>query len=310
MTKTHIHTDTRAPVVRRGAIALAVLVGMSFATLGCGGGTSPSGGTTTSPTPEVSAGVSAEETPSEASAAEAITATVGHGTIAGSCRGVSSDGAATVILVAGLGNPGAQLATVSDALEARARVCWYDRPGLGSSDPVAHPQSLTSVVADLGTFLDQAGIEPPYVLVGHSFGASEAIRYAQIHPEDVAGFVAMNPVPPYHAWIRRAKKVETPEELESIEIDYYQGGNEESIDLTDTDLTLNPIPDEMPYVVMQSENCSGDFCERIKPVLRKATEELLGHLGARGRVVAFADRPHDLYSTNLADVVAEVTALL
>ncbi len=39
MTKTHIHTDTRAPVVRRGAIALAVLVGMSFATLGCGGGT-------------------------------------------------------------------------------------------------------------------------------------------------------------------------------------------------------------------------------------------------------------------------------
>jgi pimeloyl-ACP methyl ester carboxylesterase len=223
---------------------------------------------------------------------------------------VSTDGVPTVILVAGLGNPGAQLTTVRDALEPRTRVCWYDRPGEGASDPATHPQSLTSVVKDLGTFLKQAAIEPPYVLVGHSFGASEVIRYAQLHPKDVAGFVAMNPVPPYHQWIRRAKEVETPQELKANEIDYYKGSNEESIDLTDTDLTLNPIPDEMPYVVMQSENCPGDFCERIKPVLRKATEELLGHLGARGRFVAFPDRPHDLYSTNLDDVIAEVTALL
>ena len=102
----------------------------------------------------------------------------------------------------------------------------------------------------------------------------------------------------------------TPEELQANEVAFYTGENEESIDLTDTDLTLHPVPDEMPYVVMQSENCSGDFCARIKPVLRTATEDLLGHLGASGRFVAFDDRPHDLYSTNLADVVAEITRLL
>jgi hypothetical protein len=198
-----------------------------------------------------------------------------------------------VVLIAGMGNPGSQLAAVRDAL-GPARVCWYDRPGLGASDPVTHPQNLTSVVNDLAAFLEQAAIEPPYVLVGHSFGASEVIRYAQVHPNEVAGFIAMNPVPPYHEWIRRANEVETPEELKVMEIDFYKGSNEESIDLTDTDLTLDPVPDEMPYVVMQSENCDGDFCERIKPVLRKATEELLAHLGAGGRFVAFADRPHDL----------------
>ncbi len=303
-------TDSRAPAVRRRVVALVIVVGIGLASLGCAGDASPSGGTTTSPTAETSAGRSGEETPSEASTAEAISVTVGDGTIAGSCRGVSNDGAPTVILIAGLGNPGAQLATVGDALEQRSRVCWYDRPGQGASDSVARSQNLTSVVADLATFLEKAAIEPPYVLVGHSFGASEVIRYAQIHPEDVAGFVAMNPMPPYHEWIRRAKKVETPEELQSIEVDVYKGSNEESIDLTDTDLTLSPVPDKMPYVVMQSENCSGDFCERIKPVLRKATEELFGQLGAGGRFVAFPDSPHDLYSTNLADVVAEVTALL
>jgi pimeloyl-ACP methyl ester carboxylesterase len=215
-----------------------------------------------------------------------------------------------VILVAGLGNPGAQLATVGDALESRTRVCSYDRPGLGASDPVSHAQNLTSVVKDLAVFLKQAAIEPPYVLVGHSFGASEVIRYAQVHSKQVAGFVAMNPVPPFHEWIRRAKQVETPEELKSNEIDFYNGDNEESIDLTDTDLTLDPVPDTMPYVVMQSENCAGDFCKRIKPVLRKATKDLLGHLGADGRFVAFANRPHDLYLTNLDDVVAEITKLL
>ncbi|MEP7054123.1 MAG: alpha/beta hydrolase [Actinomycetota bacterium] len=222
---------------------------------------------------------------------------------------MSSDGAPTVILVAGMGNRGSQLARVRDAL-GPGRVCWYDRPGLGSSSPVTHPQNLTSVVEDLASFLHQAAIKSPYVLVGHSFGASEVIRYAQVHPKEVAGFVAMNPVPPYHEWIRRAKKVETPAELKTMEIDYYTGSNEESINLTDTDTTLDPVPDKMPYVVMQSENCGGDFCERIKPVLRKATEELLGNLGAGGRFVAFPDRPHDLYSTNLADVVAEVTKLL
>jgi pimeloyl-ACP methyl ester carboxylesterase len=309
MTDTYSRNLTRTPAMRRGVVTLTALLGINLATLGCGGDTSASGGTTTSPT----SGTSVQESPSETTSetpAEAVTATVRGGTITGSCLGVSRDGAPTVILVAGLGNPGAQLASVSYALESRTRVCWYDRPGQGSSDPVSHPQSLTTVVDDLGTFLVQAAIAPPYVLVGHSFGASEAIRYAQLHPADVAGFVAMNPVPPYHEWIRRAGKVETPEELQSMEIDFYKGGNEESIDLTDTDLTMDPIPDEMPYVVMQSEDCGGDFCERIKPVLRKATEELLGHLGAGGRFVAFPDRPHDVYSSNLDDVVAEVTKLL
>jgi pimeloyl-ACP methyl ester carboxylesterase len=301
----------RAPTVRRGAVPLAALLGICLATLGCGGNTSPSGTDTTSAgetTAEASAGPSTGG--SSETTVSAVTATVGGGTIAGSCRGASTGGAPTVVLVAGLGNPGAQLATVADALGSGTRVCWYDRPGLGSSDRITHPQNLTSVVKDLAAFLEQAAIKPPYVLIGHSFGASEVIRYAQVHPKEVAGFVAMNPVPPYHEWIRRAKAVETPEELKVTEIDFYKGDNEESIDLTDTDLTLAPVPDEMPYVVMQSENCGGDFCERIKPVLRKATEQLLGHLGARGRFVAFPDRPHDLYSTNLADVVAEVTKLL
>jgi pimeloyl-ACP methyl ester carboxylesterase len=305
-------TDTRspqrAPAVRRGALALAALLGLGLGTLGCGGGsTSPSGRAST-PAAESSTGPAEGRTPAETTA-EVVTATVHGGTIAGSCRGVSSDGTPTVILVAGMGNPGSQLVTVRDAL-GPGRVCWYDRPGVGASGPVTHPQNLTSVVKDLAAFLEQAAIEPPYVLVGHSFGASEVIRYAQLHPTEVAGFVAMNPVPPYHEWIRRARKVETPGELKVMEIDFYKGSNEESIDLTDTDLTLDPVPDEMPYVVMQSENCDGDFCERIKPVLRNATEELLGHLGAGGHFVAFADRPHDLYSTNLADVVAEVTKLL
>jgi pimeloyl-ACP methyl ester carboxylesterase len=305
MTGTHIRGRARG--VRRGAFALATLLGIGLGTLGCGGGdTSPSGRATT-PGTETSTGT-AGGTPTETTA-EAVTATVRGGTIAGSCRGVSSDGTPTVILIAGMGNPGSQLVTVRDAL-GPGRVCWYDRPGLGSSSPVTHPQNLTSVVKDLAAFLEQAGIEPPYVLVGHSFGASEVIRYAQVHPKEVAGFVAMNPVPPYHEWIRRAKEVETPEELKVMETDYYKGSNEESIDLTDTDLTLDPVPDEMPYVVMQSENCDGDFCDRIKPVLRKATEQLLGHLGAGGRFVAFTDRPHDLYSTNLSDVVAEVTKFL
>jgi pimeloyl-ACP methyl ester carboxylesterase len=280
-------------------VTVIAAIGLCLPSTGC---------TDTSPK---EAGPSGAATSPTASTSREVTVSVGGGrTIAGTCRGLSVSGSPTVVLVAGMGNPGNQLGTISSALEAETQVCSYDRPGLGSSNPVASKQTLGSVVDDLATFLDKGGIDPPYVLVGHSFGASEVIRYAQLHPDLVAGFVSMNPVPPYHEWLRRAGRVETAHELQSTEIDYYNGSNEESIDLTDTDLTASPIRDDIPYVVMQSENCTGDFCERIKPVLRKATEEILGHLGKGGRFLSFADKPHDLYQTNLPDVLREIRTML
>jgi hypothetical protein len=48
-------------------------------------------------------------------------------------------------------------------------------------------------------------------------------RYAQAHPDTVAGFVSMNPVPPAKTFLPMARKVETKDEYAS-ELAFYRRG--------------------------------------------------------------------------------------
>lgn len=43
--------------------------------------------------------------------------------------------------------------------------------------------------------LESIGVAPPYILVGHSWGAELIGRYAMLYPEDVAGMVYLDPTP-------------------------------------------------------------------------------------------------------------------
>ncbi|MBD0361868.1 MAG: alpha/beta hydrolase, partial [Coleofasciculus sp. C3-bin4] len=51
------------------------------------------------------------------------------------------------------------------------RVCIYDRAGYGWSDSSSKPRSSKHIVQELDALLTQACIEPPYILVGDSFGS-------------------------------------------------------------------------------------------------------------------------------------------
>lgn len=91
---------------------------------------------------------------------------------------------------------------VFTALAEHTRVCRYDRPGtiisgatVGLTDrstPVAMPRTIGDVAKDLEVLLDAAGLEPPFVLVGHSFGGWLQTYYAQTRPDDVVGLVLVD----------------------------------------------------------------------------------------------------------------------
>lgn len=76
-----------------------------------------------------------------------------------------------------------------EKLTRLARVCIYDRAGYGWSEHSPHPRTSNQIVKELDTLLTKAGIEPPYILVGNSFGSYNVRLYAHLFPQKVAGIV-------------------------------------------------------------------------------------------------------------------------
>jgi len=104
-------------------------------------------------------------------------------------------GDTTVVLIAGFGSDSTAWANVEPAIADDARVCSYDRPGTGTSGPAAAGTTFRTDANDLHELLHTIGEPGPYVLVGHSFGGAEAVTFASIHPDDVAGLVLVDASP-------------------------------------------------------------------------------------------------------------------
>jgi pimeloyl-ACP methyl ester carboxylesterase len=101
----------------------------------------------------------------------------------------SGEGSPTVVLEAGGNEPGYAWTSVQTKLAKATRACWYDRAGVGWSDPPRSPRTSATVISDLHEMLSRAGVPPPYVLVGASIGGEYARIYTSRYPQDVAGLV-------------------------------------------------------------------------------------------------------------------------
>jgi pimeloyl-ACP methyl ester carboxylesterase len=96
-------------------------------------------------------------------------------------------GSPTVVLDAGSGEWSAQWVRVQREVSHTTRVCAYDRAGMGWSEMGPEPRDAKWISSELHALLSKAGIEGPYVLVGHSFGGMYMLTYAARYPEEVAG---------------------------------------------------------------------------------------------------------------------------
>lgn len=64
-----------------------------------------------------------------------------------------------------------------------ANVFVYDRAGLGKSEKSPNSQTSFEMVKELKTVLSKLRINPPYVLVGHSFGGVNVRLFAAQFPK-------------------------------------------------------------------------------------------------------------------------------
>jgi pimeloyl-ACP methyl ester carboxylesterase len=117
-------------------------------------------------------------------------------------------GSPTVVLEAGIGATSLNWQALQREISRFTRVVSYDRAGLGWSDLPTAPLTMSRLVDDLRTLLRAAQLPPPYILVGHSFGALIVRAYAGRYAGEVAGILLLDPLRPEEwrplSWNQRA----------------------------------------------------------------------------------------------------------
>jgi pimeloyl-ACP methyl ester carboxylesterase len=101
-----------------------------------------------------------------------------------------------VILEPGGNSPGYAQLLLQSKMAVFTRTCWYDRAGVGWSDPPSSPRTSARIVSDLHEALQRAGVLPPYVMAGGSVGGEYVHIYTARYPSDVAGLVLIDSATP------------------------------------------------------------------------------------------------------------------
>jgi pimeloyl-ACP methyl ester carboxylesterase len=105
---------------------------------------------------------------------------------------VTGSGKPVVVLEAGIAATSLSWALVQPEVSKNTTVVSYDRAGLGWSSAAITARTPAVIATELHTALHTAGLEGPYVLVGHSFGGLIVQRFAALFRSDVMGIVLVD----------------------------------------------------------------------------------------------------------------------
>lgn len=103
------------------------------------------------------------------------------------------EGTPTVVFDSGLAEPTSTWFRVQPRVAQHTRACSYDRAGSGFSDAGTQPGTSANIVHDLRRLLAAAKIEPPFLLVGQSYGGMNVRLHYYLHPDEVVAMVLVDP---------------------------------------------------------------------------------------------------------------------
>lgn len=109
---------------------------------------------------------------------------------------LTGQGALPVVFQSGLGDGKDVWDGVLPEVAKNHRVLVYDRPGYGASQKTTTPRDPCTIAAQQRALLGQAGLKPPYILVGQGLGGLYQYVYARLYPQDVAGLILLDPTHP------------------------------------------------------------------------------------------------------------------
>ena len=182
---------------------------------------------------------------------------------------VSGQGRPAIVLFNGAGMTLAGWRALHPRIESLGTVVAWNRFGIDGSDPPDRIQSGARVVASVRELLRYAGIDAPYVLVGHSLGASYADLFARLHPGETAGVLMLAPADPGHVLALDEASIERSLGKEQQRpVDAFRENQHAEVEaigcLTEEIANAGPLPD-VPLAVIEGEG--GHFPQLVEPAL-------------------------------------------
>lgn len=113
---------------------------------------------------------------------------------------VVGEGPRTVVMLPGLGtsSPDIDFRPLTRRLEGY-RVAIPEPLGYGWSDDTPEPRDADRIIDEIRTGLRAAGVEPPYLLLGHSVAGLYLRRWACRYPDEAEGLILDDPSLPEQA---------------------------------------------------------------------------------------------------------------
>jgi pimeloyl-ACP methyl ester carboxylesterase len=257
------------------------------------------------------------------------------------------EGSPAVILDSGLGDSYVSWFKVQSQIARFARVCSYDRAGLGYSDPSSQPRTSRAIAQELHALLQAADVAPPYVLVGHSMGGFDVRLYASLYRDQVDGMVLVdashpdqeNRFPPElknmeGTWLREAEFLEytmpfgVPRLLGLCEEDPVQRAAEcnfhsarenvaelNAFSESAAQTAATPSLGDMPLAVLSHdpEKPSSEFPPDLAKPVNEAWEKMqeeMSHLSQRGTQSIVKNSSHYIQIDQPAVVIDAVHAIV
>lgn len=107
---------------------------------------------------------------------------------------IQGKGSPTVVFENGSGDFSFIWSLVQPEVAKFTQTVSYDRAGYAWSQPGPMPRTANQICFELHAALHNAGVHPPYILVGQSFGGFLVRAFARYYPEEVAGMVLVEAV--------------------------------------------------------------------------------------------------------------------
>jgi pimeloyl-ACP methyl ester carboxylesterase len=194
------------------------------------------------------------------------------------------------------------------------RRCLYDRANLGRSDRVPGHRTSATAAEELHTLLHTAGLAPPYILVGRSFGGYNVRLFAAAYPAEVRSLILIETLTPrFHDGMRALL---TPEQW-AIEVDGVQA-TEPPLDIIGSTPMVDAavLPDVPLLVIAGTKWHSGNapwpagWPGPQLDALWDLAQQELGASVPRGRIVVFEGGDHSLHFSQPQRLADEINAFL